>query len=268
MEDQHQENIDMIIDEGLLRNMALNSPLALLGLEDENLKDIANKFIPFSTGFEIECYSKPEYNLDTLRKEIAKVPYIIQWNFSSDEYRFRIPNGIRGIICLHNISLFCKRYLTLNEKSGIHYHVDFSDVWTYYRNYDNFDSIIRNHSNWILEELDTWGYKGTYNSRRISTSREWVTFNALGTIEFRIGEMTFDHNLLLKRIMHCNKIVSNLRDKIDSPYSEKYSFVDRYDIIEYLKEFKSDTGEKQDEISVIYDRMRQKIKNRVIEVTW
>ena len=30
-------------------------------------------------------------------------------------------------------------------------------------------------------------------------------------MEFRIGEMTFDYELLFKRISHCNKIVHNIK---------------------------------------------------------
>ena len=85
--------------------------------------------------------------------------------------------------------------------------------------------FINNNSDYILTELDKWKYKGTYNPRKcvFSSSRNWVRFkDTLKTMEIRIGEMTFDYELLFERIRHCNEIVKTLKDKLLIPVVTKY----------------------------------------------
>ena len=113
-----------------------------------------------------------------------------------------------------------KKYAELNPDSGIHYHIDCTDV------YDLFTSdFINNHSDYILTELDKWKYKGTYNPRKcvFSSSRNWVRFkDTLKTMEIRIGEMTFDYELLFERIRHSSEIVKTLKDNLLIPVVTKY----------------------------------------------
>ena len=139
---------------------------------------------------------------------------------STNELRFRIPNGIKGIQCLFNISIYLKKYAELNPQSGIHYHIDCTDVYNLFTS-----DFINNHSDYILTELDKWKYKGTYNPRKcvFSSSRNWVRFKeTLKTMEIRIGEMTFDYELLFERIRHSSEIVKTLKDKLLVPVVTKY----------------------------------------------
>lgn len=41
-------------------------------------------------------------------------------------------------------------------------------------------------------------------------------------MEIRIGEMTFDYELLFERIRHCNEIVRTLKDALLIPVVSKY----------------------------------------------
>ena len=187
-------------------------PLAL-DVEDKIVQKLALFYFPYSVGFEIETITENIRIFD-------EIPYLIENKSSISELRFRIPNGIKGIQCLFNISIYLKKYTELNPESGIHYHIDCTDV------YDLFTpDFINNHSDYILTELDKWEYKGTYNPRKcvFSSSRNWVRFkDTLKTMEIRIGEMTFDYELLFERIRHCNEIVRTLKDKLLVPVVTKY----------------------------------------------
>ena len=188
-------------------------PLAL-DVEDKIVQKLALFYFPYSVGFEIETITENIRIFD-------EIPYLIENKSSINELRFRIPNGIKGIQCLFNISIYLKKYAELNPDSGIHYHIDCTDV------YDLFTlDFINNHSDYILTELDKWEYKGTYNPRRcvFSGSRNWVRFkDTLKTMEIRIGEMTFDYELLFKRIVHCNEIVRTLKTELFIPVLARYN---------------------------------------------
>lgn len=187
-------------------------PLAL-NIEDKVTQQLGLYYFPYSVGFEIELTSDNYTVYDD-------IPFLIKNESSSGELRFRIPNGIKGIQCLFNISIYLKKYAELNPRSGIHYHIDCTDV------YDLFTSdFINNHSDYILTELDKWKYKGTYNPRKcvFSGNRNWVRFkDTLKTMEIRIGEMTFDYELLFERIRHSSEIVRTLKDSLLIPVVSKY----------------------------------------------
>lgn len=203
--DDTEENINI---DTILKTI----PLAL-DVEDKIVQKLALFYFPYSVGFEIETITSDIRIFD-------EIPYLMENKSSTNELRFRIPNGIKGIQCLFNISIYLKKYAELNPDSGIHYHIDCTDV------YDLFTSdFIDKHKDYILTELDKWKYKGKYNPRLcvFSGSRNWVRFkNTLKTMEIRIGEMTFDYELLFERIRHCNEIVRTLKDKLLIPVVTKY----------------------------------------------
>ena len=187
-------------------------PLAL-DVEDKIVQKLALFYFPYSVGFEIETITENIRIFD-------EIPYLIENKSSISELRFRIPNGIKGIQCLFNISIYLKKYAELNPDSGIHYHIDCTDV------YDLFNTdFIDKYSDYILTELDKWEYKGTYNPRKciFSENRNWVRFKkSYKTMEIRIGEMTFDYELLFERIRHSSEIVKTLKDKLLVPVVTMY----------------------------------------------
>ena len=203
--DDTEENINI---DTILKTI----PLAL-DVEDKIVQKLALFYFPYSVGFEIETITSDIRIFD-------EIPYLIENKSSTSELRFRIPNGIKGIQCLFNISIYLKKYAELNPDSGIHYHIDCTDV------YDLFTpNFINDYSEYILTELDKWKYKGTYNPRLcvFSGSRNWVRFkDTLKTMEIRIGEMTFDYELLFERIRHSSEIVKTLKDKLLVPVVTKY----------------------------------------------
>lgn len=188
----------------------------VLDSNDIAVQELALFYLPYSTGFEIECCNKEGVPLSVY----DNIPLVMEAPCCSDELRFRIPSGIDGLKALYNISQHLKEHALLNPQSGIHYHVDCSEI------YDNLnDNFIAKHSEWILKELDTWGYKGTYNKRicEFSGSRNYTRFkNSTKTMEFRIGEMTFSYELLFKRIVHVNAIVRKLKKSLEEGMDEFY----------------------------------------------
>lgn len=204
-----------------------NSPLSLLPYSDDPvLVNYVNNLIPYSTGFEVECSQTSDFNINIFKS----IPFIMDVRCDMYENRFRIPNGLRGIICLYFISQEMKMQLHLNEGSGIHYHVDFVDSFHLVN-----DGLIEKNKKWILHELDQWKYKGTYNKRDVTRSRTWVRVcSSKQTFEYRIGEMTFDYSLLLTRIMHVNNISNRVKDKLEFEPDIKFEPIEFEPIIDFL----------------------------------
>ena len=205
-----------IIDNGLRE--LINTSLVLIILPNEIISSI-DKFLPYSTGFEIECNQLDSFDL----KNFKMIPDIMHIDCDSSEQRFRIPNGTKGLICLYNICEQLRTSCSLNPKSGIHYHIDFTDC---------FDKItkssIAKNSAWILDELDKWNTADpSYNRQCQLDSRCWVQFQSqFKTMEVRIGEMSFDYKVLVERIIDCNRIAKKLKDILGCTKGIIYSPID------------------------------------------
>lgn len=233
-----------MIDKKQLEALVYTDPLGLLTLRSKEDIDLANSYLPYSTGFEIECEQAEDYT----KQSFDAIPNIMEIASSGSEQRYRIPNGINGLICLYHISNEAKRSLLLNYGSGIHYHVDCTDCWRR----ELAEELIKQRE-WIIADLDKWKNKGTYNSIGVSigaipdtrdlsyasvshlTSEflsSWVRANHLQTLEFRIGEMTFEYTDWVKCIVEVNKMVKSLKDAIDVP-QPVYKEVDTRAIMKY-----------------------------------
>ena len=188
-------------------------PLPLAQVEGK-LRDVANSYLPYSTGIEIECHIKSGAGSLTMNRRFRDISNIMSVDIDQGEHRLRIPPGINGAICLYEICEKLKEYSLLNPGSGIHYHIDCKDI-----SEEDYLSIARIHCNdsdsFILKALESWGYKGSYNAWMVSTSKQAVRFHrSYQTVEFRIGEMTFDYELMMKRILHCQNIVRKLKESV------------------------------------------------------
>ena len=167
----------------------------------------------YHTGIDIVGVEKKDMSREVILSLLDKhnnifkaIPDIMDVSNDSCEQRYRIPNGIRGIICLYYICFQLKSNSLLNPLSSIHYHVDCTDCW------GSIESLIQNNTNYqdyILSELDTWLEGDKADNRQIG---DWFKLNGLKTIEFRLGEMTFDYDRILKRVIHCNRIVKHFKD--------------------------------------------------------
>lgn len=219
------------LDNGELRGLCEHNPLALLLLTEREDINYVNTLFPLSIGMEIECNKKEEYNevdKSQFQSYYKCIPTIMDVDTDRAEQRFRLPPGINGFICL---AILCERlqiYSTLNMESGIHYHVDCTRSWD--KIYARLDSelYMEDRMN-IIKQLESWGYKGTFNAKYVSNtqnSHSWVRPQmGFKTLEFRIGEMSFDYKLIIKRILHLQQIVMN------------FATVDWDDIIQDIKPF-------------------------------
>lgn len=190
-----------------IQELLFTNPKALDVL-DPDVNKVSNFYLPYSTGFEIECAKDDNFS----HAAFLAIPNIMDFSADSSEQRFRIPSGIKGFQCLFDITIELKKNSLLNPLSGIHYHVDFTDSYHFIK-----ESTIKGITDTILQELDTWDYKGTYNTRGISLSmaHQWIRFQpTFKTMEIRIGEMTFEYDLLVKRITHANELATRIKSYI------------------------------------------------------
>jgi len=214
-----------------VRDIVKICPLPLLAIKDQTMINYANSLLPRSVGIEIEAPPRPldvegfssiEYIKTRAIEELSKYD-ILSFDITAIESRFRIPPGIKGLVCLYHLSLFLKKYFLINNKSGIHYHIDYYKEWKYgsklsYKRIDSNEPVIERNSRWMINALHHWGYKGTYNKMQLSFSKQAIRLhNDYKSIEFRIGEMTFDYELLVKRILNCQNIVNRFY-KLEKKY--------------------------------------------------
>jgi hypothetical protein len=235
----------------LLEDAVYNHPQALLKLTNKNLLKIVNYMLPYSTGFEIECNSIHDSN--KIKEVFSNIPNIMHVSGGDEEVRFRIPSKLNGLICLQEICNLLPDYFTLNEGSGIHYHIDMTDV------FDSIDKeFIYKHNDYIINELIKWGTaKDTSSSSAACflNSRGWVNFQSeFKTCEIRIGEMTFDYNVISKRIIDANRIVKYLKNQI-TPEAK---------LAELKLKLKS-LNIKEDEINILKNYINV-VNNRIIKI--
>lgn len=201
----------------MVRDAVKQCPLPLLYIKEKNLLKCAEDMLPYSVGIEIECRMKNSFS-ENLCKQC--IPELISIDCDLSELRFRIPNGIKGMIALYKLSDFLKEHAELNLESGIHYHIDFTDIKK-----ENFDLLRRIHSgshSFILKSLKSWDYKGNFNTWEVSNRKTAVKFHSgYKTLEFRIGEMTFDYELLMKRIINCQNISRALKSSLKRSHLKK-----------------------------------------------
>lgn len=198
-----------------MRTAIYSCPHALKEMEIK-LQKIASSYLRYSTGIEIEASQLDKNNRNKLEKELKKLNLIsFQLSGCEEESRFRIPAGIQGMITLYHLSEILKRYYGLNLQSGIHYHIDLNSFIQEKSRQFIIQNFLESEKE-ILKELDQWNYNGSYNSPKVKcfSKNSWV--NVLGrhnTAEFRIGEMTFDYEILIKRIIHAQSIVTKTLTK-------------------------------------------------------
>ena len=236
----------------VIEDAIYNNPQLLLALD--NAEEIGLLFLPYSVGIELECFKKPNYDLAAFKA----IPNIIDVNVDDNEQRYRIPNGINGLICLYEITLALHEFSELNEGSGSHFHTNFTD----HPELINYE-YLNTHKDWILKELDIWEYKGTYNQRNVLiNSRCWVRFNNYSplktTMEVRIGSMSFDYSYLSKKIIHCNDIARRIKQN----HKTESAIIKLKNILEKNKSSVTSSESKSEyEINKI-------ISNRVVKYTY
>jgi hypothetical protein len=191
-------------DLSILERGVRENPLSFNNITDPNVIAVLDSFLPRSIGIEIECDKKDNYNIESFKS----IPDIVHIQVDDGEQRYRIPAGIKGLICLYRVCQQLKINSLLNKGSGIHFHVDMTDSFELL----NPRNVAENE-NWILTELDTWKYPGHYNHRHIAFpgGHNWIRFqHGFKTAEFRICEMSFEYEVLVNRFIHGCKIIEKL----------------------------------------------------------
>lgn len=216
----------------LLEEAIYKSPLALLSIKDANSISKIREYLPFSTGFEIECHYK---GFEV--KNFEEIPKIMAVDCASYEQRYRIPYGINGLICLYLICEQLKVNSALNPGSGIHYHVDMTELAKKVTS-----KLLCNNEEWILKELDLWEFKGNGQRQVRTTKGGWLGLRKeRDTMEFRCGEMSFDYSHLVYRIISANSIIKRLKEQIEIGFTNRYiqanpdTIPDNKEIITYIK---------------------------------
>jgi hypothetical protein len=207
----------------MIKDAVKKYPLSLATLKDEKLIKFANDILPYETGIEIECDQGTVNNSD-----LREIEGVVEVDCSCAELRIRLEPGIKGMIALYNALEYIKENTVPNYKSGIHYHIDCRDLSIRGRNVlgmrsSAVDYIRDNHSDWILKAMDMWKYQGTYNKREVSAQKTMVKLHLdYHTMEFRIGEMSFDYSLIIKRIINCQNIVRVIKRSLSIEPNTKY----------------------------------------------
>lgn len=235
----------MDISQELLEEIIYRSPLTLLRINDKEVIKRINSYLPYSVGMEFECYKKDTYNQNTFKS----IPDIMAVLIDSREQRYRIPSGIQGFMCLYNICSQMKNNSKIDLFSSNHYHIDLTDC----KGLISSD-FQKNNSEWIIEELKTWG-TATDLSRAMLGS--WYKYNDLGTLEVRIGEPSFDYEVIVNRIIQASRIAKKIKEllRVDS-LTVKPEPLRVKEIVSFIKLHGSEVDYKA-ELDLLNDKLKE-----------
>lgn len=179
--------------------------------KDGRFKTLADQMLTRSIGIEFEANVKTDHKT-VLILSAEKIPNIMDVDIDLLEQRFRIPPGVKGMLCLWEICELMKEHC-IPTNSGLHYHVDCPEI-------DLFEKISLDYSpitQWMLDSVKCWNYKGGANKWEISYRKTAIKLHMdYRTIEYRIGEMSFDYELIIKRILHANNITNKTISSLKS----------------------------------------------------
>lgn len=176
-----------------------NNPLPLLSIQNPKILKYIDNYLPYSIGMEFECEQSNVYN----KSNFKNIPDILDVEVDSGEQRYRIPKGLKGMVCLWNICIQLKLNSICDLYSSNHYHFDFTDV-------DRDTIQTEENKRWVLKELESWG-----TALDLKQQNGWIRFfNCLGTLEIRIGEPTFDYKIIIKRLIQGSNISRKLKNEI------------------------------------------------------
>lgn len=202
----------------LIKELVKYNPLDLSSIREPKLLEFANQFLPYSVGIEIEAEFKFDSRSQCQFDLFKFLPFspILDVNVLTSETSVRVPEGIRGLCTIYKLCEFLKENYYFNPDSGIHYHIDFTQEFLHL-----FSSMYKDKSKIkkiILDSLESWNYTGRFNRKDVNFDGDkkyvWVNFrDQYSTLEVRIGEMTFDYETMIKRILHLQNI-SRLVKKI------------------------------------------------------
>jgi hypothetical protein len=217
----------------VLEDCIYNNPTPLLNIKNQYIIDIIDSYLPYSHGMEFECSQQSNYDEESFKK----IPNIMEVKVDSYEQRYRIPSGLKGMVCLYDICNLMKDMSINNTESSTHYHTDLTDIWSEI-NVSGYRQQPKGYD-YITESLKEWETAFDY-----SKTANWWYFNDLGTLEVRIGEPTFDYNIIIKRLMQCSDLCKQIRNIVPNDYKlkqlqkqlQELNFFDELEIINQNQE--------------------------------
>jgi hypothetical protein len=202
----------------ILRGCVFHNPLGISCLPPK-LQGIAANYLNRSVGLEVECemLNEDSMYLIAYQKDRVELEHrLVHMNTGHCEQKFRIGVGEKGLVDLYHVSEFLKKWYGLNISSGIHYHVDCTSNYRQIR----FNMLSNPEiEKMMLKELKTWDYTGHFNRPEIvgtgHKEHVWACLRErFNTIEYRIGEMTFEYSLLIKRVLHAVSITNRVEKMV------------------------------------------------------
>lgn len=189
----------------VIKEAIYNNPTVLLNLNNNIVNDHIDSFLPFSMGFEFEAdnYEKSSFKTEYF----TSIPDIMNADFDYNEHRYRIPTGLKGLVCLFTLCETLKKHTILDLDSSIHYHTDLTDIYDNMIESKHYGQEIGS----IQEKLKEWG-----TAKNLDSINGWCKLNSLKTLEIRIGEPTYDYSIIIKRVFSCTEIARDLKIKYGS----------------------------------------------------
>jgi len=196
-------------------------------MDDNIINIVGNDFFPYSVGIEVECSM-----IATLYNEISRIgtpdrvdlkyfrlDNVMEVQSTINEQRFRLPSGPTQALALLQVCNFLNDNCFFNKKSGIHIHVDMTDIMkrddVHYDVY-RIDRLINKKR--VLSRLHSFSYGGIYNHydltprmHNIHFSSSYVHITEKRTLEYRIFSQTFDYHKLLIFIKACQSITREVK---------------------------------------------------------
>jgi hypothetical protein len=230
----------------MVRDAALYSPSLIPLLYKDSSYDskittsILHSLIPRRTSLEIECTGsvyhhwneykrlEPLFNLKEFDSDniwtkscfINENEYETHTKLTFNEHRISLYN-YKSLLGLYNLLEIMKQECCINENGAVHIHVNFPIKLKFIDKQNNIifiKNLLRNQLDYVENIFGK--YKGRYNDKNVyyNTKGAWICIRVKShdlTIEFRIGKCTFDYTTLVKQMIGCNKIVTNVLQNKD-----------------------------------------------------
>ena len=199
-------------------------------------KSILKRMLNRSCGIEIECFGSLRWQFDSNWKvnQLVRDYYNImdysednppscqeyadkdsEWN-GFNEHKIRISD-YKQINGLYDILTDMKQYCRLNLQSGIHIHVDISDLCNGAMGTLEIERLFRTYLEPRMDEIEhifypNGKYTGTYNHFKEITwgkLQYWVALrSSYHTIEFRIAPMSFEYTDIIRWCVELTALVN------------------------------------------------------------
>lgn len=179
---------------------------------------IAYSMIPYQFGLEIECSPVREC------PPMFKNKGCLDESVSSREARFRIIPGADGMKTLFELCNHLKEHYHPNPQGALHIHVDSREkgfIGGFFTGNDYSKKLSdKDFCESILSKLDDVGYIRSYNSRLVTyvtSAATWVRFqDTKQTIEYRIFDVSFEYEDLVKSVIKAQKVTKFIKSQIAS----------------------------------------------------